>query len=848
MLYTAKRGQEHKLIVSENIHDENEFMYPAYYQAKNALREIVTHAKMFDRNDICRELYGYSQNIIAFSGERGQGKTSTMVSFSKAMSNHDLRDSIFTGCAFEVLPPIDPTIMEETQSILGVILSRMYRMAEESWGKNCGSKGFSLCGPTEAQKNDLLQQFQRCLNGINSVKYRKGAEIKSLIEINEMGDSSLLKQNLYKLTHMLLEFIAPNVKEKHRFLVIQLDDTDSQIHTGYEILEDIRKFFSIPNVVILMATDINLLRKVILQHQIEAFEPSLRRGVIEIEKLQKIESKYIDKLIPPTHMVHLPKLDNCVVQHGERMTVRYEDEKGVNVLLEVIPQVTDADISTQALILRYIYRKTGIVFAAPTNYFHNIIPTTLRGLAQMLRLLSFMKDVPEPKTDANISAAELKKHVAERVEILEVNLPLFENYFLNEWLEAKLPEDFAKIIREVAGTVPSERIHRIIKLLSNTYQEQPKAANMTYSDFVSYMYELEKRHRTVRDFYLFFSIRTCLNILYHKAALRQMRIAIERNETGPIIFDFSPMTCYLPDTFYLPDQINVSDDCEVFSALKPTQCNYDETMKFVMRLLYREYLPCNEKEQAQLAPEKTTLEKFNFMHFITMALSLGRAPSLRLVNSETSQSWLYRIQMAALTVAANWDVQNKITKRFRRLDPKINGRYLHVLTALFAEADGAIEEINKGSSNVPPMLQGGLRNILDCVNPAREKAYQADIAACFGDIERLLGPADEECINSLRNIYAAAKKIKHELEIQDKNPEIMHQLDLSAYILLDLCIDFNTNYMEIFGENAAFDLRKIEVNYAVNPVSGNTFWRNFKTQFKKVCLACKINEEVAKKA
>lgn len=845
MFFTAKKGKEHKLIVSKDIHNENEFMYPAYQQAANALCEIVTHAKAFNKLDVCRELYGYSQNIIAFSGERGQGKTSTMVSFSKAMSDRNLKDSMFTDCTFQVLPPIDPTVMEETQSILGVILSRMYRMAEDRWSKNCDGRGFKLGNPTEAQKNELLQQFQRCLRGINSIKYRKGAEIKSLIEINEMGDSSLLKQNLYELTNMLLEFVATEVRD-HRFLVIQLDDTDAQIYAGTEVLEDIRKFLSIPNVVILMATDIDLLRKVVLQDKIKAFDPSLKHKTIDIEKLQKIESKYIDKLIPPTHTIHLPKLSSCAIQYGERMTIGYEDETGKNILLDA--QIQETDISAQALILRYIYRKTGIVFAAPSDYFHNIIPTTLRGLAQLLRLLSSMKDVPEPKVSANVTPEELKAHIMERVEILEVNIPLFENYFLNEWIEAKLPGECTRSIREIANSVPSERLHRSAELLSSVYHnDAPKTYNMTYSDFVSYMYELEKKHRTATDFYLLFAVRTCISILHHKAALRQMRRAADNREDGLVIFDFSFQACHLPDTFFVPERMNISDKCRVVSAQKPKGDDYTDQQRFVMRYLYREYLPRDEQEAAWCEPGKETLEKFSFMHLITLVLSLGRGKNLNLINSQTSQAWLYEIQMATLTVAANWDVQNKITKRFSHLKKTITGSFMEALGALLSEADSAMEGINKGNDNVPPMLQRGLRDIINCVYPDKNNVYQQDIALCVQDIDWRVGTMYDGCVTDLHNIKAAAKLVKVCLNTKVKDTDGTKKLEIAEYALTDQCLKFKEKYGKLFSQDVAFDFSAILMDYNTNSLTPTAFWNTFKKELKRVCQICKIDEQTANK-
>jgi len=150
---TVKRGEEFQA-KQESIYDTNTFFYDAYRQAAACLVEILTrgeeHIKRNRENSgepdewlsgserINRQLLGYPNNIIAFCAERGHGKTSAMASFSTALLKMDrtCRDgaqfweSVRRGetdpraYRYVVIDRIDPTMMEQRDSIVKVILSR----------------------------------------------------------------------------------------------------------------------------------------------------------------------------------------------------------------------------------------------------------------------------------------------------------------------------------------------------------------------------------------------------------------------------------------------------------------------------------------------------------------------------------------------------------------------------------------------------------------------------------------------------------------------------------------------------------------------------------------------------
>lgn len=854
------KGQEHGLVISKKITDPSEFMYPAYRQALDALREIVQQSKKLQHE--ATNAHGYlhniiTHNIITFSGSRGQGKTSAMVSFSNAMSNsfqtEDLKqDDPLKNCHFTVLPPIDPTILEQNQSILAVILSRMYRLAEQSWAKSCGSQGFSShYGRSEAEKNELLALFQRCLSGINAIKFRKGKEIQSLAGIHEISDSSLLKEKFYELTSQLLRFTGSGGENQPSYLVIQLDDTDFQIRRGYEILEDIRKYLTIPNLIILMATDMDMLRVTLTQYYVQEFERGLFQNIITIDQLRKIESKYLDKLIPPTYTVYLPHLDEVIHHQGTSLTIKYidPDADGRNILLNPNnANDKEEDYFFQSLILRYVYRKTRIVFAAPTSYVHNLIPTTLRGFAQFLGTLSSMQDVPEilesktqkPKIEDVNNPKKLAALVDEQLKILEVNLPLFENYFLNDWVHTKLSVRKAAVLEKLMTANPEERYQLVITQLEELYEKYDPAQTKvpgqvknnsqlsdekvaSYGEMVGYIQKLRASHRQMDDFYFFFAIHTFFTIQYHKEILRQKRAAItpylDGKESGLLIFDFFPESAYLPDQYYLPNDTYTVEGQKLADVLDTDQCQF-----------LRERIKNEKVLRCLLTKVDDNHYKFSFMNFARLFLSMDALKSLKLDQASSIQASLYSIQTSAATAAINWDVQNMLSKSLKRVSDRETSTpyFTMALRDALTKIDDDIEAINPQKINKDPMIFNWLTIIHDLMMDVN---HRNDLGVILDAVDTVLNP---NLFKDLCNIYRAADQLKAAIM---ENPVNSSKLDLCWSSFVDATKNYNAP-----KQKNGFQLDVLHIEDLIKDLktTGSSqdediFWREFTRQMGKLC-------------
>lgn len=284
VVFHIRPGEEHSLQISKDILDPQDFMFHAYEMALSALCGIIRYAREFrkkiqedDRDDRpfpgepdIMDLYGYPNNIIAFCAGRGQGKTSAMLSFTRALEKHNTNDlyrdhpevthrnsredeesvghqgnydiRLPDTTRFTVLHPIDPTILEDNNCVMEVILSELFSLTEKRWQSvNDKKREFS-----ETRRMDILRLFKRCLDSVRTLQNPTGGTNNddSLGSLYQLGGSLDLRNDLYQLIQSFFRICGKD--QEDRYLVIPIDDTDLQLGNAYRILEETRKYLSCP--------------------------------------------------------------------------------------------------------------------------------------------------------------------------------------------------------------------------------------------------------------------------------------------------------------------------------------------------------------------------------------------------------------------------------------------------------------------------------------------------------------------------------------------------------------------------------------------------------------------------
>lgn len=461
------QGHERELMRDQDILNPKMLMYPAYDAALRALGGIIKSTDDWYKHqeDGCQspdmKLYGFANNVMAFCGNRGQGKTSTMLSFTSALGypckrkmikgwndEKEKRLSKYTlDRHFFVMPPIDPTMLREEETAIRLFLSNLLKEVRARWASKDVNNIQAPAGkPREAVKYDILERFQNCITGLHLEESRHETQFDAFAKSDDVFN---VKSNIHEIVRHLFALLGWD--QSKSFLIVQMDDNDMHMDYAYETLEHIRKYLCIPNVIVVMATDINQLRSLVNRHYREKLKCSADVGF----NFDYIAAKYIDKLIPVPHTFHLPTLKSQY-DLGKKLTLRIKKENG---------DIEEKGGIEEAL-FKLIYEKTGLVFIRHELYLHEIIPSSLRGYMHLYRLLDSMETPCEAKIDdlaaKSATAEEREERIAQRLR----NLSVFEGYFTNEWIPSRIQEEKRRRkLLDLVNVSPQQLLKYIIKNL-----------------------------------------------------------------------------------------------------------------------------------------------------------------------------------------------------------------------------------------------------------------------------------------------------------------------------------------------------------------------------------------------
>ena len=347
---------------------EKSFFSEIYLKAFKSVEEIVKN------NSEKEEFIGYENynNIIAFTGERGTGKTSTMLSVSKVLKNNkynefteDLNKEL-NKYKFIGLDVIDPSHFQKNSNIIKIILAKMFQKFKKEVEK----------GNSNNKKREVLKNFEKVSKDIKIIEKDGSVDGETIDDLLKMSASSDLKGHLEKLIKLYLDFI--DSEENKKILIIEIDDLDLNTKHGYEMIEQIRKYLIIKNVVILMAVKIEQLSLVVERNTRLEFKELINAGQIGNDRLKTMVDKYLKKLIPLERRLYMPELEI----ESETKTIKIirdnEEEK---------PKEEIIDKKVRSL----IYYKTGMEFI-DGKY---IVPNNLRDLINIISLLEKMPNLTE---------------------------------------------------------------------------------------------------------------------------------------------------------------------------------------------------------------------------------------------------------------------------------------------------------------------------------------------------------------------------------------------------------------------------------------------------------------------
>lgn len=347
---------------------------------------------------------GHVSNIIAFCGDRGEGKTSCMRSFMSIIQNEDsvkqlTKDSPIDVRAFDVLDLIDPAFFDKKHNVIELVLGQMYGRLGFDSSNDCSYSD------NVYKQSELLKGFKKVKECLCHLEKERKELYDPFEELSSLTAGVNLKDRIEGLISQYLEYM----KKKH--IVIAIDDLDLNMTEAYRMAEQIRKYLCVKHCTVLISLKIDQLHRVI--------ESSISNEVSHSEKNQfdygEMASKYVIKLIPFGNRIIMPHVSELwetklqICNHGDTI----KDAKDLEMVKDVVTE--------------QIFLKTRYLFYNGKGTVSPIVPDNLRDLRLLLGMLLQMQDFENNK-----------KHAS--------NKRIFKAYFFDEWTKKLNQEDrlFAK--------------------------------------------------------------------------------------------------------------------------------------------------------------------------------------------------------------------------------------------------------------------------------------------------------------------------------------------------------------------------------------------------------------------
>lgn len=386
-------GEENGIVKEHDAYNDSIFS-EQYSQAIKLLDGLVFRMKVEKKEyseHLSEGLDDMAPNLVAFCGDRGEGKTSCMCSVIDMLKNKK-NDNVqgkyllsqgaenLNSVKLECLSLVNPAFFDHNHNILELLLGEMYKIFKKSPDDNSNSA-------------DLLLKFQEaklCLKHLDKAK-------REMYDVIEELDALSAGVNLrYAIADLFREYLAYTQRD---FLVISVDDLDLNMNEAYIMAEQIRKYLSNPFCLVLISVKVDQLMEVV-ENTISA----------ELENGSKVDVndmavKYVEKLLPSSSRVNMPKTYELCSYNLEILDNRVDRK-----LLCPISSVRDC-------VLRLIFMKTRYLFYNTKGGISPIIPNNLRALRHVIGMLLNMPDFGGNDVTPN-------------------NKRIFKNYFYYTWTKS----------------------------------------------------------------------------------------------------------------------------------------------------------------------------------------------------------------------------------------------------------------------------------------------------------------------------------------------------------------------------------------------------------------------------
>lgn len=457
-------------------------------------------------------------NIFAFIGDRGSGKTSCMVSLRHFLiSNADegkakLSDKEYENLCkakFFSLDLIDPTYFDKNNDLLSLFLAKLY----SSFQKRNKERRDDL---DENKRMAFLSQITKTYKHLRAMTQENrnscdDSNVESLVTLSAAVD---LKQDIRNVVDAFIDYFDL----RDHMLLLCIDDIDLNASQAVEMLEYIRKYFVQPNILVLMALKLDQMEQVLKNSYRGLFCNEAKvDDTTKNDVFAEMVERYVAKLLPQSQRIYMPMPEDYLDKQLDIYEYRPKSDGECKVMKTFA--------SVRQAIPELIFSKTRYLFYNTESTVSYIVPRNFRNLRYLLKMLWTLKDYKATEKNA---------------ENNYYNKDIFKKYFFETWTKNNLSQSKQFLVRKIIGLDELLFLNKyVVKFLNETYYKLIRNAPVSTSssakeisnivDVDNYLFkvsvgdvlgmldDLSKRYFDEDDQRFFFFIRSLYSIKLYEA-------------------------------------------------------------------------------------------------------------------------------------------------------------------------------------------------------------------------------------------------------------------------------------------------------------------------------------------
>ncbi|EJO3863218.1 hypothetical protein NRI58_003489 [Vibrio parahaemolyticus] len=326
------------------------------------------------------------RQVFFIDGTRGAGKTTFMNEIVSSFKQ-DYSD-------MHVLRCIDPTKLPQMGPILITVIAQLN--SDVSYKLRLKSGWDSGQSQDKEEWQRLLKNISRAIQLLDK-KETTSEFFDDAMELNWQLHNASDGLGLEEMFSRLLEKACEILKCKA--VLVAFDDIDTQFNTGWHVLEAIRKYFTSPQLVILLTGDLRLYSQLIRGKQYSNYDPTmLKEEASELDKQSRsvmvnhLEQQYLIKLLPVHRRTYLKSLYQLVDDKNNEYPIyvktnQVDEAKSLNqavkqMLTEGLHLKKDSDVQLYANEL--LKQPIRLVIQLLQRYYQQRSDTPHKSCAEML--------------------------------------------------------------------------------------------------------------------------------------------------------------------------------------------------------------------------------------------------------------------------------------------------------------------------------------------------------------------------------------------------------------------------------------------------------------------------------